>query len=92
MVAWSLSALEAQTPQLWAAELAFISACPAGSMDEVGLDVFVSMGSSAPSSLLFGPLNVLARGCRHLLLDLCLDLCTSATTPCLPCQFAHRWP
>lgn len=35
MVAWALSALEAQTPQLWAAELAFISACPAGSMDEV---------------------------------------------------------
>jgi hypothetical protein len=37
MVAWALSALEAQTPQLWAAELAFISACPAGSMDEVAL-------------------------------------------------------
>lgn len=37
LAAWSLSVLEAQDPQLWAAEMAFVAACPAGSLDEVAL-------------------------------------------------------
>ena len=36
MAAWALSVLEAQTPELWAAEMAFVAACPAAAMDEVG--------------------------------------------------------
>lgn len=86
MVAWSLSALEAQTPQLWAAELAFISACPAGSMDEVGWSV--CRWSGAPSPLLFGPLNALARGCRHLLWTCAV---TCARRPQHPPSPARRW-
>ena len=35
MAAWALSVLEAQTPELWAAEMAFVAACPAAAMDEV---------------------------------------------------------
>ena len=35
MAAWALSALQAQTPELWAAELAFVAACPPESLDEV---------------------------------------------------------
>lgn len=34
MAAWALSVLGAQTPELWAAELSFIAACPPDSLDE----------------------------------------------------------
>jgi hypothetical protein len=35
MAAWALSVLQAQDPELWAAELAYASACPEAEMDEV---------------------------------------------------------
>lgn len=34
MVAWALSALQAQTPELWAAQTGFVAACPPDSLDE----------------------------------------------------------
>lgn len=37
MVAWALSALQAQTPELWAAQTGFVAACPPDSLDEVAL-------------------------------------------------------
>ncbi|KAL4425499.1 hypothetical protein ABPG75_009515 [Micractinium tetrahymenae] len=37
MVAWALSALQAQTPELWAAEMGFVAACQPDSLDEVAL-------------------------------------------------------
>lgn len=36
MVAWALSALQAQTPELWAAEMGYVAACQPDSLDEVG--------------------------------------------------------
>lgn len=37
MAAWALSALQAQTPQLWGATQAFVAGCPPESWDEVAL-------------------------------------------------------
>ncbi|KAL4419413.1 hypothetical protein ABPG77_003387 [Micractinium sp. CCAP 211/92] len=37
MAAWALSVLQAQTPELWAAEMGFVAACPPDSLDEVAL-------------------------------------------------------
>ncbi|PSC76100.1 E3 ubiquitin-ligase ARI4 [Micractinium conductrix] len=37
MAAWALSALQAQTPELWAAAVGYVAACPPAALDEVAL-------------------------------------------------------
>lgn len=37
MAVWALSALQAQTPELWQLEMAFVAGCPPDALDEVAL-------------------------------------------------------
>ena len=53
MVAWALSALDAQTAELWAAELAFVAACPAGTMDEASMVSAAAAAAAAAACTLW---------------------------------------